>query len=121
MGVDHTIEYIGDVAVMRLRTNVRLERMLEILSGVAATISTNRRMWVAGNHFIYSADEISQIAEHGRHLWTANARVAYVASDSLSLNLLRTFEIYREQENYETRVFDNEAAALEWLQAWDGK
>ncbi len=28
------------------------------------------------------------------------------------------FEVYREQENYETKVFRAEDEALEWLRAW---
>ncbi|MFQ5350627.1 MAG: hypothetical protein ACE5EG_09320, partial [Thermoanaerobaculia bacterium] len=86
----------------------------------AETGVSDRRIWYLTENFSFTAEEIKNIAARGRVHWPSAARVAYLAADDLTFGLLRMFEVFREQENYQTRVFREEQEALEWLQEWSG-
>ena len=63
----------------------------------------------------YTTEEIQQIAAYGKQLWQENARVGFLVQGELAYGLARMLEAYRDQEGYLTRVFKNEAEAMEWL------
>ena len=115
----YEISNIDDIAVMRLKKAVTLDEMLEVLSAIAAQISATKRIWIADEKFVFTDDEIRQIAMHGKTLWTEDSIVAYVAYDDLSFNLLRMLEIWREDEQYRIKVFNDMSAAVDWLRGWD--
>ena len=117
---NYSVEFDDDVAIMRLHETVSVEEILRILGEVAQTVECRRRLWDATEHFVFTAEEISQIAERAKQHWPASARVAYLASDQLSFDLLLALEMHREQADYETRVFRDEVEALAWLREWRG-
>ncbi len=63
----------------------------------------------------YSANEMRAIAARARGHWPGQAQVAYVAAGELSYGLMRMFQVFREEEGYQSRVFRDEQDAEEWL------
>jgi len=118
MSTDFTFERNGDITKIRLHRQLTLDEILNVVDEIAQSDISNRRLWDLTDYFNFESDEIAKIAERGRTHWPSSSRVAYIAADPLSFGLLRMFEVYREQENYETRVFREEQDALKWLMEW---
>ena len=114
----YEISYIDDIAVMRLSRALPLDELLEILPAIAEQIDNRKRMWVANDRFVFTDEEIREIAKHGKKLFTEDSVVAYVAYDNLSFNLLRMLEIWREDERNKIKVFSEMAPALDWLRGY---
>lgn len=114
------VELNGGVTMIRLLKRLDLEALLAELDEIAQAYRNNRRLWDLSDTFRYTNEEVRRIAAHGRVIWPGSARVAYLAEDDLAYGLLRMFEVYRKQENYQTKVFRKKPAAMAWLQAWEG-
>ena len=115
---DYSIERDENITTIRLHRELTLDEVLDVVDQVAQSDVSNRRLWDLTRNFVFTSAEIAQIAERGKTHWPSASRVAYVAADDLSFGLLRMFEVYREQENYETRVFREEQGARDWLKEW---
>lgn len=118
MTTDFSMQRVGNITTIRLHRSLTLSEVLSVIDEVARSDISNRRLWDLTDNFDFASDEIAQIAARGRAHWPSSSRVAYVAANSLSFGLLRVFEVFREQENYETKVFREEQPALEWLREW---
>ena len=117
----YSIERDNGIAIMRLHTTVDLADMLRMYREIVDEVSENRRLWISSNHFVFTAREIDRMAELGRSLWpNENTRVAYLAEDALSFNLLKVLEVQRRDVNYEIKVFRDFDKAKEWLRDWEG-
>ena len=114
----YSIEQAGGITTIRLRRRLSLEEMLAVVDEVAARDISSRRLWDLTRNLKFTGEEMRAIAARGRERWPGAARVAYLAADDLSFGLLRMFEVFREQDNYETRVFRDEAEARQWLARW---
>ena len=120
MAKDDILEKTEGLTIIRVPARPTLQRLLEIVAEVATTDDCRRRLWDLTKGFDLSAEEIGKLAARGREHWPIACRVAYLAGDDLAYGLLRMFEVFREQENYETRVFRDEDEARAWLKAWEG-
>lgn len=101
MSSNFVVEEQDGITTIRLARQLSLEELLRVLDDVTKLGTSNRRIWDATRHFNFTADEVRSIANHGRILWPSAARVGYVAEDDLTFGLVRMFEVFREQENYE--------------------
>ena len=119
MGKKLLVEEMDGITTLRLTRQMTLEEFLGVLDDTLELGLTNRRLWDANRHFDFSAEEIRAIANHGKKIWPGAARVAFLAEDDLTFGLLRMFEAFREQENYQTKAFRDEEEAREWLLAWE--
>ena len=119
MNSNFIVEEQDGISTLRLARQLSLEELLQVLDDAVSLDVGNRRIWDATRHFNYTADEVRSIAEHGKVIWPGAARVAYVAEDDLTFGLVRMFEVFREQENYQTKVFRDEQAARTWLLDWE--
>ena len=119
MSTDYSIENLDGITTIRLARQLGLKEILGVIDEVAARGGYSRRLWEVSGKLDFTSGEIETIAEHGKVTWPDPARVAYVATDPLSFGLLRMLEVYRDQQDYETRVFRSEQDALEWLRAWE--
>lgn len=115
----YTITSFDDLAIVRLRRDLSLDEMLELVDIVAAACPGNRRLWDLSRHLKLSNEDIRLVAEHGKKAWPGPARVALLATDDLSFGLLRVFEAFRSSDGYEIRVFRDEEKALAWLREPD--
>ena len=116
---DFVIETSEGITAIRVGRLLNLSEYLELVDVVAESGPERRRLWELTDCFALEPEEIEMIASRGRVHWTAAARVAYVAADDVSFGLLRMFEVYREQDDYQTKVFREEKSALAWLTSWD--
>lgn len=115
MSKDFTIETVSGVTVIRISRKLEFDEILKAINDVASLTPSDRRLWNLNQFFRFSKEQILEMAELGRRIWPTASKVAYVTSDELSFGLLRMFEVYREQEQYQTRVFKSEEEALTWL------
>lgn len=94
----YVLEELDGVTVIRLQRQLSLPDLFAVVQEVARRSGSDRRLWDVGEYFHFSAVEIKRIAELGRRLWPAPARVAYVGSGAVFYGLLRMFEAYRDQK-----------------------
>ncbi len=118
MARNYFIENADGIATIRFLRALTIEELLEVMDHVAQTVKCNRRLWDATGRFTYTSQEVRRIAARGKEHWPSPARVAFWAADDLSFGLLRMFEVYRVQDNYETKVFRDEQKARHWLNEW---
>jgi hypothetical protein len=77
------------------------------------------RLWDVSVGLSLSSEELQRVAEHGKSRGFGPGRVAFVAPRDLGFGLLRQYEVYREAEGQELRVFRNAGDALAWLREGD--
>lgn len=119
MNSNFIVEQQDGITTLRLVRQLSVEELLRVLDDAVSLDVGNRRIWDATRHFNFTADEVRTIANHGKVLWPGAARVAFVAEDDLSFGPSRMFEVFREQENYQTKVFRDEPMARTWLLDWE--
>ena len=119
MSSDFVIEQQDGIATIRPTRLLSAEGLLQVMADVAKLDAGNRRLWIGTRFFKFTADEVRSVASQSRTLWPGAARVAFVAEDDLSFGLIRMFEVYREQENFQTKVFRDEPMARTWLLDWE--
>ena len=83
---------------------------------VAAKELGNKRLWDISQCFNFSSKELRKIAKYGKGKWLPPSKVAYIASNDLAFGLLRMFDVYREEDGYETKIFRSEPEGLAWLE-----
>lgn len=113
-----SVENSEGVTTIRFLRDLGLEEILAIVDVIAEKEKGNRRLWDIREHFHLNTAEIRTLAKRGRILWPNAARVAYCVSNDVTFGLLRMFEVFREQDNYQTRVFRDEQVARQWLKDW---
>ncbi len=118
MARNYFIEKADGIATIRFLRTLTVEEILEVMDHVAQTVKCNRRLWDGTGRFKYTSQEVRRIAARGKERWPSPARVAFLAADDVSFGLLRMFEVFREQDNYETKVFRDEQNARYWLKEW---
>lgn len=115
MSKNFHIERLDTVLVIRLIEPCSVDDILEAIDEVAAYPASYARLWDISVGVDFDNDELKEIAGYGKQRLDYPARVAIVAPGDLSFGLMRVFEVYREKEDLEFRVFRDEAQALVWL------
>ena len=115
MSSDFNIERDEAIATIRLNRQLTTAEFLKVVEEVAQQVPDKLRLWDATKNFDFTAGDIRSIAERSMEFASVPARVALVAEDDLTFGLLRMFEVFREQDNYQSRVFRDEQAARDWL------
>lgn len=118
MSSNFVVEQQDGITTIRPTRPLSAEELLQVMADVAELDVGNRRLWDVTRSFDFTADEIRSAASQSRMLWQGAARVAFVAEDDPSFGQMRMFEVFREQENFQTRVFRDEISAREWLLDW---
>ena len=109
--VGYSVDEVDGITVVRVERRLSLDEFLEVIDRVGSAYDSRRRLWLLADTFDLTAGEIEKLADRGRRVWPSPSRVAYVASNDLGYGLLRSFEVYREEEGYDTRVFRDEASS----------
>jgi len=58
---------------------------------------------------------VEELAKYGKETWPVPSKSAIVAFDDLSYGIMRVHDVFRRQEQHETRVFRTEQEASAWL------
>ena len=103
------------VTTIRISRHLELAEFLDVVDEVAALGTDDRRLWDLRVCLNYPANEMRIIAARARRHWPGHGRVAYVASGELSYGLMRMFQVFREEEGYQSRVFRDAQDAEVWL------
>ncbi|MGI9328962.1 MAG: hypothetical protein ACR2PZ_27340 [Pseudomonadales bacterium] len=79
-------------------------------------IESRQFLWDFSNGFALTPDEMREIADGAKKVAPRTSRrVAIVAPEDLNYGLLRIFEVYREKEGSQVKVFRNRELASEWI------
>ena len=113
---DYSIEPSGKLTVIRLNRDLGLEEIFAVMRKVVETDVCDQRLWDLSKCFTFADEQVQALANFGKQLWPDPSKVGYVASNDLTYGLLRMFEVYREGEGYQTRVFRTEREALDWFE-----
>ena len=119
MSDNYQIEEQGEICIITLTKILNLKELVAVLDEVSHVTNKNRRVWITTGNFTLNSEDIRKVAERGKVLWPQNSRVAYVGEDDLSFGLLRIFEVFREEDNYETKIFREKSEAINWLKSWE--
>ncbi|MFC1885173.1 hypothetical protein ACFL2O_10420 [Thermodesulfobacteriota bacterium] len=96
--------------------------ILELKAAMDEALSTGEcrlRLWELKEGITLSEREMKIIAEYGRKILPTPSKGAIVATDDSSYEIMKKVDVYREQEQHETRVFRSKHDAIKWLEESD--
>ena len=113
----YTIKQEEQIIRIKFHYSPDLIETMKIVGQVASEYDGRLRLYdMSEVVFDMSHDEIKQISEFGKQVFTKPNRIAILAKDNLSYGVMRMFEVYRTQNEFsKTRVFRNNQEAVDWL------
>ena len=116
MDKNYSIEIIDQIIEIRFHRSPKRVDWLSAFEEMAEKDRYGLRLWdISCGVDILSNMEIAWIADLGKKTFGAYGKAAVVARDDLSFGLARIHDVYREEENFEIRVFRKRHEAFEWL------
>ena len=118
MAKNYTIKQVKSITIIVFSKAPTFDEAKEVIDTLAKNNSYHLRLWDFSNVlFNFTKEEIQEIALYGKSMFLEKNRIAVVAPQDLSYGILRSFEIYREQDMHSIpRVFRNRQEALQWLE-----
>lgn len=114
----YSINTIDGITIVRFSKQPGADDIRNSIDDVAENYPNNLRLWDFSNGGLnLTSDELRMISEHVKSKFLLSSKIAIVASEDLAFGLSREFEVYREQEQSETRIFRTEQKAMEWLKS----
>jgi len=110
-----SIEVADEMTVVRFFRKPTVSETIDAMDDSVAGGVTFRQIWVFQCGINFSTDELRTLARHGIKIAQRPSRNAFVAPDDFSFGLARMYEVFRDQEGYEIRVFRGEQEAIAWL------
>lgn len=110
----YVIETLDGITIVRFLESPVFEDITEAIDELSL-YQPGLRLWDLGKGLNLSSDELRKIAEHGKRKVTAPAKIAIVCPSDLSFGLARMYDVYRQQDIIEERVFRTEKEGLTWL------
>jgi len=117
VGSNFIVEQQDGITTIRLTRRLSVDEFFQMLEDIAGRELSDRRLWDGTRNFNFSAEEIRRIASSVSSIFPPAARVAFVAADDLTFGQVRMFEAFKDQDDYQTKVFRDEQTAREWLLA----
>ena len=120
MGYSLEIDDAGGFARITIWGKPSIEEMMDVLQRLTAqgAFVTSKRLWdVRQATGVLTSDEMEQLARAALARDTGGAaKVAIVAAVDVVYGLSRVFEVYRESQDVEVRVFRDLDDAQRWLE-----
>ena len=118
MAKNYTIKQVKSITIIVFSKAPTFDEAKEVIDTLAKNNSYHLRLWDFSHVlFNFTKEEIQEIALYGKSMFLEKNRIAVVAPQDLSYGILRSFEIYREQDMHSIpRVFRNRQEALQWLE-----
>jgi hypothetical protein len=120
MGYALNIDEATGIARITLWGKPTIEEMMDVLGRLTAkgTFLTSKRLWdVRDATSTLTSDEMEKLARAALARDTGgSARVAIVTDVDVVYGLSRVFEVYRQSNDVEVRVFRDSEEAERWLE-----
>lgn len=112
----YTIDVSEQILIVRFLQQPEVIDTCHAIDEAAAIQPNNLRLYDLSNSGLtLNSNQLREIAIYGKQKFLSPAKIAIVAPKDLEFGLSSMFEVYREQEQTEVKVFRTEAEALEWL------
>ncbi len=114
----YTIQEVNDITKIVFIQDPTFDDAKEVIDRLVEENSYPLRLWDFGSVlFSFTRDEIQAIAMYGKSKFLEENRIAVVAPQDVAYGMLRTFEVYRDQESHSVvRAFRNTQEAMDWLE-----
>jgi len=118
MANTYTIEKVSPITVIVFAADPTLVDAKEAIDELAENNSYHLRLWDFSNVlFDFTLEEIKEIARYGKSKFLEQNRLAVVAPQDLAYGILRSFQVYREEDTHSVvNVFRKRHEAMEWLE-----
>ena len=118
MPKEYKIEKVDSVTTIVFAKDPTLAEAKEVIDQLAENKSYHLRLWDFSNVlFNFTLEEIQEIAQYGKTKFVERNRIAVVAPQDLAYGILRSFEVYREEDSHSVvKAFRKRNEALEWLE-----
>ena len=115
MAKNYLIVISNEITIIRFLKQPSSDEIRSAIDDVSENHPDKLRLWDLRKGMDLTNTELRQLAESGKTKFMFPSKVAIVAPKDLAYGLSRIYEVYRKQEQTETRVFRTEKEALEWL------
>ena len=111
-----TINISNDILTVRFYQEPSKEDIHKALIEISEKHTITKRLWDFSEvKFDLSQDQLKDIANLAKNLFSQPSKVAMVASKDLSFGVSRIYEVFREDNRTEVKVFRNVEDARRWL------
>ena len=73
------------------------------------------RLWFFPDNCAFTVEELIEITDYGKKVWTLPSRAAVIGSTKFKENLNQMQVVNPEKNDFKTRVFQREEDAINWL------
>ena len=116
MASKYTIESSQGITTVRFSLAPGEEVLRSAIDELADHYQNDLRLWDFSIFGLsLSNSQLEKLAEYGKRRFTNPSRVAIVASEDLTFGLSRMYEVYREEDRLQFKVFRTELEARQWL------
>lgn len=116
MARKYTIETSHGITTVRFSVEPGVEDLCNAIDNVAENHQSDLRLWdFSDSGLSFSNSQLEQVAEYGKRKFTKSARVAILAPEDFTFGLSRIYEVYREEDKLQFKVFRTELEARHWL------
>ena len=118
MAENFSIKLIDNIVIITFNKQPDHQSIKFAVDTIKEKYGKHKRLWdVSSCGVNLTQENIMELAEYAKSNLPETTRAAVVASDDLSFGVSREYEVYRETESLETRVFRVYEEALKWLQS----
>lgn len=113
----YSITHNDGITKIKLFDEINLEQGKVILDEIDKNYPYERRLWdFTEIDLHYSLEDIAEIAEYSKGLFTEPNKTAFYTSTDLTFGEMRQLAVYREEEGKASaKAFRNEQEAIDWL------
>ena len=116
MDKNYSIDSTDGVTVVRFYKRLGIDEIRNAIIDVAENHLSDLRLWDFSKADInLTSSQIEELAKYGKSKFSIPSKVAIVAPEDLAFGLMRIYEVYREEDQAEIKVFRSEQDAWVWL------
>ena len=116
MDKNYSIDTVDGVTVVRFYKSLGIDEIRNAITDVAQNHLSDLRLWDFSKAEInLTSSQIEQLAKYGKAKFSIPSKVAIVAPEDLAFGLMRIYEVHREEDQAEIKVFRSEQDAWGWL------
>ena len=102
--------------MVRFYKSLGIDEIRNAITDVAQNHLSDLRLWDFSKAEInLTSSQIEQLAKYGKAKFSIPSKVAIVAPEDLAFGLMRIYEVHREEDQAEIKVFRSEQDAWGWL------
>ena len=112
----YSIETLQGITTVRFSAAPGVDALQNAIDDLANHHQSDLRLWdFSDSGLSLSNSQLEKLAEYGKRRFTKPSRVAIVAPEDFTFGLSRIYEVYREEDKLQFKVFRTELEARQWL------